>query len=268
MAVILFDVDERFESVIVVDWSARSRPAPARPCRDALWWCRDGEAPHYERTRQALEAELIRSIASARGRVLLGLDFSFSYPRWFLDALGVDWRGIWSLLTALIADAPEQNNRFAVAAELNRRATGGPAPFWGTPRASALLPVRKPILPAGCPELRACEAALRPRPKSCFQLWGAGSVGSQTLLGIPVLERLRRRFGAELCVWPFEAPNRRIVLAEVYPSCLPKALWSGHALPDREQVLHLAAAFRRGVDFARQQAGEEGGILLPAVCLQ
>jgi molybdopterin molybdotransferase len=265
MAVILFDVGERFESVIVMDWSARSRPAPPRPCRDALWWCRDGEAPRYERTRQALEAGLIRTIEGVRGRVLLGFDFSFSYPRWFLDALGVDWRGLWSLLTAEIVDLPERNNRFEVAAELNRRATGGPAPFWGTPRASALLPPRKPLLPAGCPELRACELALRPRPKSGFQLWGAGSVGSQTLLGIPLLERLRRRFGEDSCVWPFEAPERRIVLAEVYPSCLPKALWSGHPIPDREQVLHLAAAFREGVDFARQRAGDEGGILLPSV---
>lgn len=248
----------------MVDWIARSRPAPARSCRDALWWCRDGEAPRYERTRQELEAGLIRTIEGARGRVLLGFDFSFSYPRWVLDALGVDWRGLWSLLTEEIVDMPEWNNRFDVAAELNRRATGEPAPFWGTPRASALLPARKPLLPAGCLELRACEAALRPRPKSGFQLWGAGSVGSQTLLGIPVLERLRRRFGVELCVWPFEAPERRIVLAEVYPSCLPKALWSGHPVPDREQVLHLAAAFRGGVDFALQQVGDEGGILLPA----
>ena len=45
---------------------------------------------------------------------------------------------------------------------------------------------------------RAAEEVLRSqgrRPFSSWQLFGAGAVGSQSLLGIPMLDRLRRRFG-------------------------------------------------------------------------
>lgn len=264
MAVIICHVLARFETVIIVDWSARTRPAPRRPARDALWWCAAGEEPCYERTRSELEGKLIERLARAKGRVLAGFDFSFSYPQWFLDALGVDWRGLWSLLEREIEDAPEANNRFEVAAALNRRATGRAAPFWGGPAASPFLKTTRPSGEAHQPCLRRCETELHPRPKSGFQLWGAGAVGSQTMLGIPVLERLRRRFGREIAVWPFETREARIVLAEVYPSCLPRRLWSGHPIPDREQVRHLAMAFHRGADLSLSgKAGDEGGILLP-----
>lgn len=255
----------RFDTVIVVDWSARSAPAPPRPVRDAIWWCVHGRPPRYERTRQEFEDQFTQVLFETKGRIFAGFDFAFSYPQWFLRALRLDWRGLWALLEREIDDGPASNNRFAVAASLNRRATGEAAPFWGAPVEFAFLKRHKPRSRAFGAELRDCEAALRPKPRSGFQLWGAGSVGSQTLLGIPVLERLRRRFGDELAVWPFEARQARIVLAEVYPSCLPKALWSGHPIPDREQVRHLAAAFARGVALARAgPARGEGGIVLPA----
>ncbi|MCL4794327.1 MAG: hypothetical protein KJZ84_07185 [Bryobacteraceae bacterium] len=263
MAVIICHVEARFDNVIVVDWSARSRPAPARPSRDAIWWSVNGEEPQYERTRQDLEAQLTQLLIGTKDRLLVGFDFCFSYPRWFLEALGVDWRGLWTLLAAAIQDTPHANNRFEAAAALNRRATGRAAPFWGAPVESEFLKRRKPPSAALGAQLRDCEAALRPRPKSAFQLLGAGSVGSQTLLGIPLLERLRRRFAAELRVWPFEPPDARIVLAEVYPSLLPKRLWSGAPIPDREQVRHLAAALRRGAVLDRQTFTPDGGILRP-----
>ena len=41
--------------------------------------------------------------------------------------------------------------------------------------------------------------------KSLWQLYGAGSVGSQTLLGIPYVEKLRQCLGEKVAkVWPFE----------------------------------------------------------------
>jgi hypothetical protein len=52
------------------------------------------------------------------------------------------------------------------------------------------------------------------------------------------------------------------VLAEVYPSLLPKRLWSGAPIPDREQVRHLAAALR-GAVLDRQTFTPDGGILCP-----
>lgn len=264
MAVIIRDVRAQFDHILIADWSARSTPSPARPSRDAIWWCLHGREPVYERTRQSCEARLHELLPTLRGRILLGFDFSFSCPRWLLDALGLDWRGFWQMLEREISDSPHTNNRFDIAASLNQCATGSPAPFWGTPREAPFLPARKPPPDPARPEFRACEAALRPRPKSTFQLYGAGSVGSQTLLGIPTLERLRRAFDGQLSVWPFEPAGARIVLAEVYPSCLPRPLWSGHPLPDREQVRHLAAAFAQGVDLRPPSPADgEGAILLP-----
>ena len=97
-------------------------------------------------------------------------------------------------------------------------------------------------------ERRAVERAI-PRAKTCFQLMGAGSVGSQALLGIAHLHALRARYGAALAVAPFEAPDRAdIVLAEVYPGLIPAAI-AAHArpeeIPDRAQVRVLARALSR-----------------------
>ena len=41
-------------------------------------------------------------------------------------------------------------------------------------------------------------------------------------MGLPVLARLRRRFGA--CVWPFEAPEGDLVFAEIWPSLINGAV--------------------------------------------
>ena len=52
------------------------------------------------------------------------------------------------------------------------------------------------------------ERAARVRgiaPKSVFQIGGAGSVGTASLRGMPVLQRLRE---AGFAVWPFDRPER------------------------------------------------------------
>ncbi len=112
---------------------------------------------------------------------------------------------------------------------------------------------------------------------------GAGSVGSQALTGIPVVEALRDHPVSPVSrVWPFETglsvhreTGPRIVHAEIWPGAVPlnPAL---HPVRDAAQVLtlarHLAALDRAGT-LARwftprldpQQTGivirEEGWIL-------
>ena len=124
------------------------------------------------------------------------------------------------------------------------------------------VPQKKPR-PFEWVEYRATELALKRRPDLGFQLMGHGSVGSQTLTGIPVLERLRRRFGKELSVWPFEAPAR-IVLAEVWPSLLSEAQLPPHKILDARQVMGLARALE-GVALpdSPEIALREGWILQP-----
>lgn len=227
-----------FDTVIVVDWSARGSPSPARPSADAIWigTARDGasDRPAYFRTRAAAMAHLGDRVAaeSADGRrVLVGFDFPFGYPRGFAEALTGERRAlaVWAALDERMTDdAANRNNRFEVAQAINAEFPGV-GPFWGRPDWLDL-----PNLPrrgnerdgAFClPERRRVEAAV-PRAQPVWKLYTTGSVGGQALTGLPWLRRLRLdpRFAREAASWPFETgldvPEAAVVLAEVYPSLL------------------------------------------------
>ncbi len=97
--------------------------------------------------------------------------------------------------------------------------------FWGHPPGrvfEGLAPTKKgrvARLGLGLAELRETERRAScpgSSPKSVWQLFGNGSVGSQALTGIPVLARLRDdpALAPHSRVWPFEAlragsPRRR-----------------------------------------------------------
>ncbi|SLN52966.1 Molybdopterin molybdenumtransferase [Roseivivax jejudonensis] len=248
-----------FDTVIVVDWSARSAPSPARPTADAIWigTVRDGAAADttYLRTRAAAEAWLAETVAAERAagrRVLAGFDFPFGYPAGFAAAVTgrPDPLALWAALAAEVTDGPDNaNNRWDVARRLNRRFPGV-GPFWGCPpgEASADLPARgTERRDHGLPERRRTEADL-PRAQPCWKLYTTGSVGSQALLGLPVLHRLRERFGADLSVAPFEAGDTGIVLAEVFPSLIADAVAARQdpdEVRDSVQVRVLAEALAR-----------------------
>ncbi|SIS58780.1 molybdopterin molybdotransferase [Roseivivax lentus] len=268
-----------FDRIVVVDWSARSKPSPARPARDAIWIAeaRGGEiACHYLRTRAEAEtwlADAFGQALAAGERMLAGFDFPFGYPRGFARAVTGqdDPLALWAALDERIEDGPDNaNNRFAVARALNGLFPGV-GPFWGCPRAETT-----PDLPErgtdrrdhGLPEKRGAEAAVA-RAQPCWKLFTTGSVGSQALLGLPVLHRLRQRFGADLSVAPFEAPETPIVLAELFPSLIAKTV-AAEAEPgeinDRTQVRVLARALSRLPDptlddWLREGDPEEGWIL-------
>jgi molybdopterin-guanine dinucleotide biosynthesis protein B len=245
----------RFDRVIVVDWSGRASRSPARESRDAIWigLCEaDHEQQIYLRSRAEARAMLAERLRDG-GRQLVGFDFPMGYPAGLARRLtGTDSaRALHGWLADRITDAPDNaNNRFDVAEAINRR-LGGPGPFWGRPQARhhPCLPALKTVdYPAlGLAEKRRAEVE-NPPAKPVWQLMGAGSVGSQALLGIPVVHRLALATGA--AVWPFEAPGP-LTLAEVYPSLLaPAVAASGDRIPDRAQVRLLARSLynlsRRG----------------------
>lgn len=247
-----------FDRYVVVDWSAAARP---RTGVDSVWIAvldPDGETVlSNPPTRAAAEASLQELVDDAGGaRTLLAVDASLGYPSgsaaWFGLAGEPAWRAWWDeLAAAIVDDEANRNNRFEVAAELNRRG-GGSGPFWGRPhtRDLANLTATKPAM-FPVPEYRLAEVALRRdgrRPASCWQLLGVGSVGSQTLMLVPILRRLVERPGVE--VWPFttglDVPAVAAgvtVVTETWPSAFDIDP-SAHAVRDAAQVDGVAHRIR------------------------
>jgi precorrin-8X/cobalt-precorrin-8 methylmutase len=190
-----------------------------------------------------------------RRRTLIGVDFSLGYPAGTANALGLSgdpWSAVWELLEHRIVDGDRnENNRFEVAAWMNGRMSGAAGPFWGCPRATAqrTLTTTKPTSEGGPEQWRVVEEALRSdgkRPFSSWQLLGAGCVGSQSLLGIPLICRLARRYQGRFDVWPFttglETPVVKagsVVVAEIWPSLISSQA-SSDRIRDQKQVEDVA----------------------------
>jgi hypothetical protein len=290
-----------FDRFVVVDWSANSTPKSGR---DSIWSCvfdprtgRQDVENHV--TRHQAREHLAALLVADPGRVLLGFDFPYGFPRGFASAArlgdGRLWAATWEHLAQHLRDEPDNsNNRFDVAAALNAAISEGPGPFWGTPADRHVTPHLQRTKSPGFPhselgEFRATEQAVRETgryPFSVWQLTGAGSVGSQALTGIPVVRALRHhpRLAYRSVVWPFEtgiSPDPTsgrgdtIVHAEIWPSARPVDL-TVHQVKDAAQVIglcrhladldatgELADAFAPRLDAVTERAviDEEGWIL-------
>lgn len=248
-----------FDAYVMVDWSGASKPASQE---DSIW------IASSERRSQTIEntvlinaatrcdafdflCDILRRHVNANRRVLACFDFAYGYPTGFAAALGHDaevrcaeWKFIWNRLATEVVDAQDNtNNRFEVAGRLNDTVCGAPRPFWGCSvdmqtnrlRSRKLdelhggFPINMPTGPLR--EHRICETQIL-GTKSAWQLTGAGAVGSQSLLGMPYLNRLRFHddFVEISHVWPFETgfsdrsvPSRGpfILHAEIWPGTLP-----------------------------------------------
>ena len=168
--------------ILAVDWSG-ARTGEQR----AIWLAeaRDGRLVRLEggRGREQLVAHLLAE-AERDPELVAGLDFAFSLPEWFLRAQGIDdISNAWDLVTR----------------EAETWLRDPQPPFWRG---------RKPPGDG----FRRTELECGGRPKSVFQLVGAGQVGTGSLRGIPFLPRLRERFAT----WPFDEPRLPLIV-EIYP---------------------------------------------------
>ena len=249
-----------FDHFIAIDWSARNKPSPAKPTKDAIWIAEATATGRirttYFRTRQAchayLEGKLIRL---RKKRVLVGWDFSFGYPKGLAKALRLKqkpgWRAIWDYISELIEDdGNNRNNRFCVGARLNEEIQAPSGPFWGIPvgQSGIYLGSKKdfefPVPTRKCflKERRLVETLNR-RMQPGWKLAYTGSVGSQALLGIPRVRALRdhEKLREVSRVWPFEtgggggSAGAGIIHAEIYPSLLTIPRRKSDII-DREQV--------------------------------
>ncbi len=125
---------------------------------------------------------------------------------------------------------------------------------------------QRPHGPGDIPEFRHAELAAK-GASSVWKLYYQGSVGGQSILGIPMARRLKLARGDKLRVWPFETGWKalteadlagvEVVAAEVYPS-----MFKGQALPnevkDQTQVRVTAEHFSR-----LDEAGRLGALFGP-----
>ncbi|WP_298747765.1 cobalamin biosynthesis protein CbiG [uncultured Brevundimonas sp.] len=262
-----------FDAYIIADWTA----AESRKLGDQSVWIgvakRDVRFRLYSETHnvatraegEALLASLLAEHRRRGDRVLVGFDFNFGYPAGTAERLkltGTPWRAMWKFIASNVVDKPDNtNNRYQVAAKVNRLMTDEAWPMWGAPakQAQRWLTTTKPPAGAGAdiPEFRATEDAVRKgrlQPKSVWQMHGAGAVGGQTLVGIPAVRRLLESLGPSGAVWPFGTGWRALEAADLEPlSALVVEVWpsmfDGKPNPgefrDQAQVRATAEALAR-----------------------
>jgi hypothetical protein len=259
-----------FDLVIMVDWSAASRPGPPRETKDQIWlaWgtARTRPRPRYCRTRSEAFDALAELLGKCGRTALVGFDFPNAYPAG--SGLG-GGRVLAKRLARLIEDGPDnRNNRFAVARKLNRSLGRAPGPFWMCPakEADRTLTVKRPAFgERPFREYRVVEERLRGQrkyPHSVWQLGGAGSVGSQTLMGLPVVHRLLTlpALARRSRLWPFEtgwdARLGGIVHAEIWPSLFALD-GQRHPIKDARQVAAVRDSHGKTIILFRSIAATE-----------
>lgn len=191
--------------VIAVDWSGDLRNAPR-----TIWVAVvvDERLVELENGREpgAAIARVI-DLAGREPRTAVGLDFAFSFPKWFCHQEGwTTGHEVW----AAIAGRAEDLLRTC------------PRPFWGR---------RGTVRPRDLEVFRRTEREIGGQPKSIFQIAGPGAVGTGSLRGMGQLSALA---AAGFSIWPFDPPGWPLAM-EIYPRLLT-----------RERVVKSAAAGRRG----------------------
>jgi hypothetical protein len=263
-----------FNAYVMVDWSAASAPKQGK---DSIWigvikrdirFRNTFEAVNPATREAAMKAlqDILADLGRRNEKALIGFDFALGYPAGaaaMLKLKSPDWKGMWDFLGANVVDKPNNvNNRFAVAAKMNRLMTGEARPFWGCPANDAqtwLSPTKPTGSVEGLPaQLRAAELATQGRgkagAKSVWQIFGNGTVGSQAIVGIPRVRQLRNALGDKAKVWPYETGWRPLtpddvaplaaVIAEVYPPTSEVKPEPGE-VPDRAQVRALCEHFAK-----------------------
>ncbi len=205
--------------MLAIDWSGRAAGE-----RRHLWLAEAaaGTLLRLEcgRTRTEVADHLVERAEHDR-ELVVGFDFSFSLPAWFLDEHG--YTGAADLWDAATRDGEQWLRECR-------------PPFWGRPGKP------RPVLPE---HLRRTEATLDAvggiRPKSTFQIGGAGSVGTGSIRGFPVLARLR---AAGFAIWPFDAPAVAPVVVEIYPRALTGVVVKSSAAARHEYLARLEPGLR------------------------
>jgi hypothetical protein len=203
--------------VIAIDWSGRQQGAA-----ETIWLAhaRDGKLLSLENgcdRAGVVEA----AIALAGPEAVVGLDFAFSFPRWYCELEG------WSAGRDVWAAMRDHGETLLARCE---------PPFWGR------TGKQRQTLGDGH---RATETGSSAR--SVFQIGGAGAVGTGSIRGMP---HLLRFVEAGFAIWPFDAPSARNVV-EIYPRDLTGKVNKSRHL---ERRAHLEKSFADQCAVLRERA--------------
>ena len=223
---------------IAIDWSGAISGARSR-----MWLAESSERGLVRLECGSERDEIVRHVirlAEREPRLVVGIDFAFSFPRWFLAERGLATaREAWEL----------------VAREGETWLARSPHPFWGRPCVARPAPIE------GKSEWRATESdgvlAGGAAPKSIFQTGGAGTVGTGSLRGMPYLRDLQ---DAGFAIWPFDRARLPMVV-EIYPryltgpvnksSAVARALYlQAHHARETREMLALAGSSEDAFDAA------------------
>ena len=217
--------------IIAVDWSGAQVGAQHK-----IWLAEaaDGRLVRLEngRDRPALTDHLIE-LAKADPQLVVGLDFAFSLPAWYLEQRGLATAAeLWAL-------ADQEADAWLAACE---------SPFWGKPGIAKWtdLPHHFRQTELDVPKTAGIQ------PKSVFQVGGAGAVGTGSLRGMRTLHRLH---AASFSIWPFDPPGWPLVV-EIYPRLLTGSVVKSDRdarvayLADRSLPLHPEMADQMALRFA------------------
>ncbi len=189
-------------TIIAIDWSGRVDIAGQRRHIVAAVWHQGKVRIESGRTRDEITDWLI-ALAAKDPALVVGFDFCFSFPAWFVREAGV-------------SSAPDFWKTVATHGETWLSSGNEDRRFWGRPHkrpaefSGAQLHRMLRATDIDCKLIAHIpeeERALRVKgitPKSVFQIGGSGSVGTASLRGMQTLERLHE---AGFHVWPFDRPQ-------------------------------------------------------------
>jgi len=209
------------QRVIGIDWSGRIDAAGQRRHIFAGIWTRVNHGQttvqlENGRTRDEI-ADWLIELAQETPRMVVGFDFCFSYPAWFVRDEHKS------------PNAPAFWQRVVSEGHAERWLTRGgtDSRFWGKPhkrpaefsgdnlhRMLRATDIDHKII-AHIPEAERQARVKGITPKSVFQIGGSGSVGTASLRGFPTLLRLHE---AGFRIWPFDKPrlNKSPLVVEMY----------------------------------------------------
>ncbi len=189
-------------TIIAIDWSGRIDTAGQRRHIVAAISHHGKVRVEAGRTRDEVATWLIAQ-ASKDPALVVGFDFCFSYPAWFVAETGAHTAPeFWQIVA-------ERGEQWLHRESLDRR-------FWGKPHKRPAQfsgehihrMLRSTDIDCKLASLIAdADRADRVKgitPKSVFQIGGSGSVGTASLRGMPMLLTLRK---AGFRVWPFDSPT-------------------------------------------------------------